>query len=421
MGRFTLLPAQGRVMLEGQPVRLSGRAVDLLHTLVAHRGEVVAKDELLRSVWPGLVVEENNLHVQVSALRKLLGPGAIVTVAGRGYTLNPGLDVRDEPDRTSVNAGDRTEVLAPMRGRGNEAATLRKLVREHRIVTVAGPCGVGKSRLVREVLADHDDGPVRCIELANEGLGELRQAADAVQAQAQSQDRSAIVVIENAEQSIDDAGELADLLASAPGVRLVCTSQAPLNARGEHVLRLAPLPVPTPHAGSGMTPALEVMLDSVATLQPGFSLNDENSRDAAAICRHLDGLPLAITLAAGRIPLLGFAGVRRRMADRFHLLRGGPRGTAPRHQSLEAAMDWSWRFLSARERDALAALSRLKGRFRMHAATKALLQVGRDEWDAMQLLGALVDKSVVLADSPGQSSFRVLESMRLFASSRPPG
>jgi len=419
LGRLTLLPRQRRVLIDGQPSRLGARAADLLNVLVTRRGEVVPKDELLECVWPGLVVEENNLHVQVRALRKLLGDGAIVTVAGRGYMLDTGVEtIRGEAEAGMApsGAGPSGQVLPPLRGRRSESATLRQLVREHRIVTVVGPAGVGKSRLVREVLADEQEVPVRRIELADGAPAPaLRDAA------AEAAGKGAVVLIENAEQSLDGAGEFADLLAGAPGMRLVCTSQVPLNARGEHVLRLGPLPVPLPDAGQAVeiTPALEVMQDSIAALQPGFVLDDENRRDAAAICRHLDGLPLAIGLAAGRVPLLGIAGVRRRLADRFHLLAGAPRGTAPRHQSLLAAMEWSWRLLTPRESDALQALARLPGRFTLHAARARLAPITADEWDAMEIVGALVDKSVVLAD--GHSVFRLLESMRLFAQSRAAG
>ena len=417
LGRFTLLPRQRRVLLDGQPVRLGARAADLLSVLVTRRGEVVPKDELLESVWPGLVVEENNLHVQVRALRKLLGHDAIVTVTGRGYALDAAFATGDDTQPAAApDAGHGAEVLPPMRGRSSEAATLRQLVRQHRIVTVVGPGGVGKSRLVSEVLAGEHEFPLRRIELADGAPGPaLRDAAAA------SADDPAVVLIENAEHSLEGTCEFANLLADAPGIRLVCTSQVPLHARGEHVLRLDPLPVPPSHAGAAveMTPALEVMLDSVATLQPGFALDDEDRRDAAAICRHLDGLPLAIGLAAGRVPLLGIAGVRRRLVDRFHLLAGAPRGTAARHQSLQAAMEWSWGLLTAREIEALTALARLSGRFTLNTATASLEGIAGDEWEAMELLGALVDKSVVVADR--HSAFRLLESTRLFAQSRAAG
>lgn len=416
-GRYTLLPRLRRVLRDGVPVRLGARAVDLLGALAARSGDVVAKDELIESVWPGLVVEENNLHVQVSALRKLLGRDAIVTVAGRGYSLDAAFGGQVPPIGDSdFESGPSREVLPPLRGRSVEVATLRRLLRERRIVTIVGPGGVGKSRLVHEALAAEHGISVTHIE-----LGEGAAAPALADAEAAGGAEGAVLLVENAEQSLECTGEFADRLANLPGIRMVCTSQAPLKARGEHVLRLAPLAVPHTDGGSAgdMTPALEMMVDAVRTMEPEFELDEEGRRDAAAICRHLDGLPLAISLAAGRVPLLGIAAVRRRLVNRFRLLSGAARGTPPRHQSLLASMEWSWGLLAPRERAALAALSKLPGRFTLLAATGGLADIAGDEWAAMQLVGALVDKSVVLAD--GHSAFRLPESMRLFAQLRAAG
>jgi predicted ATPase/DNA-binding winged helix-turn-helix (wHTH) protein len=434
LGRVTVLPTQRRVLLDGEPARLGGRAFDLLQALLTRRGEVVRKEELLEAVWPGVVVEENNLEVQVHSLRKLLGAGAIITVPGRGYAFDPGVEVRESRDNPASATARRASVepALPLRGRASEAAALAQLLRQHRIVTVTGPGGVGKSRLVAEVVAqstrrvaraDLAAAPGRIDVAASVGralaLGFAHPPTPADLAAAVASE-SPLIVIENAEHVIDQAGDVVEELASASGARVVCTSQVPLKTRGEHVLRLATLRVPESDSpfDADSSPALDMLLDTVRACQSRDSFTPEEKRDAAAICRHLDGLPVAIELAGARIPLLGTSRVRRMLADRFQLLSRDSRGTAHRHHSLLACLEWSWRLLAPAERAALSAVSQHPGRFTLGTARHALARIARNEWDAMELLGALVDKSMVVSESRSGSAFRVLENTRLFAQSR---
>jgi predicted ATPase len=437
LGRVTLLPAQRRVLVDDEPARLGGRAFDLLEALLSRRGEIVAKQELLDSVWPGIVVEENNLQVQICALRKLLGPETIVTVPGRGYALSAAVD-EDAPDvaalaptpgPTQAHAG-----ATPLRGRADDLAAVSALLQEQRIVTVTGPGGVGKSRLVQDALSTCE-GAATTVELAPKpervstaawiardfDLNYAR-APSARQIAAALARTSALLLVENAEQGPDEVGELAEaLLDHAPGMRLVCTSQVPLKARGEHVLRLAPLEVPTSDQAPDVlsNPALQLLRDAVCAVQPHEICTPRQIHDAVAISRHLDGVPLAIELAASRVPLLGIAGVRRMLTgDRFQLLTGGGRRTPARHRSLLACMEWSWGLLTERERAALAAVSRHAGGFTLRMARLTFGAAARSEWDAMELLGALVDKSLVLAEGGARSVFRVLETTRLFVQQR---
>lgn len=433
--RVTLLPTQRLVLVDDEPARLGGRAFDLLRALVARPGEIVAKRELLDMVWPGVVVEENNLQVQICALRKLLGPHTIVTVPGRGYSFSGMVDVIDREDAIpfAPQHGPAPAGLTTLRGRASELAALASLLQQQRMVTVTGPGGVGKSRLVQAALGP-DVGEATRVELETlpervttatwvaRAFGlDFARVPSARQVASALAGMSTTLVVENAERGPEQLGELAEaLLDQAPGLRLVCTSQMPLKARGEYVLRLAPLELPaTDDAADALqTPALQLLLDAVSALQPREGFKGREAHDAAAICRHLDGMPHAIELAAGRVPLLGVAGVRRMLAgDRFRLLTNGGRRSA-RQRSLHASMEWSWSLLTTREREALSAISRYPGRFTLGMARQALAPAAPTEWDAMELLGALVDKSVVLAESGSRSVFRLLETTRLFAQDR---
>jgi predicted ATPase len=437
-GRVTLLPRQRRVLLDDEPARLGGRAFDLLNALVARRGQILPKQELLELVWPGMVVEENNLQVQICALRKLLGPQTILTVPGRGYAFSPGVEVKESPGEppTNTHRAARRAASAPVRGRSTELAALRHCVQAHRLVTVAGPGGIGKSRLVQAALAGGGlatpdavtvelatmppGAPVasvascigRLLDLNFSRPPSARQFAGALAGTPMT------LVLENAEHVLDATSEIAEaLLERAADVRVVCTSRALLKSRGEQVLRLGPLALPASDDAPAVrdNPALLLLLDTISALQPRDAFADAELHDAVTICRHLDGVPLAIELAGSRVPLLGIAAVRRHLAQRFRLLVTDARGSVPRHRSLRACLEWSWGQLGPREQQALVAVSRHPGRFTLGMARQALGPLAANEWDAMELVGALVDTSMVLAESGSRSEFRLLESTRLFA------
>jgi predicted ATPase/DNA-binding winged helix-turn-helix (wHTH) protein len=436
-GRVTLLPGQRQVLLGDEPARLGGRAFDLLNTLVARRGQILRKQELLELVWPGMVVEENNLQVQICALRKLLGPQAILTVPGRGYAFSPGVEVKESPGAPSINIrrGARRAASTPLRGRSTELTALRQLVQAHRLVTVAGPGGIGKSRLVQAALTGGFAAPdILAMELATVPPGaqvatvmsciarlldlNFNKPPSACQFAGALAGAPMMLVLENAEHVLDATSELADaLLEHAADVRIVCTSRAPLKSRSEQVLRLGPLMLPAGDDPSAArdNPALLLLLDIISALQSRNEFADAELHEAVTICRHLDGVPLAIELAGSRVPLLGIAAVRRHLAQRFRLLATDARGAVPRHRSLRASIEWSWGLLGPREQEALVAVSRHPGRFSLGMARQALGPLAANEWDAMELVGALVDHSMVLAESGSRSEFRLLESTRLFA------
>jgi predicted ATPase/DNA-binding winged helix-turn-helix (wHTH) protein len=441
-GRFVIDAGARQVLVDGEPAKLGARAFDLLVLLVAERDRVLSKDELLERVWPGLVVEENNLQVQVSALRKLLGPAAIATIPGRGYRFTGG----DAPapaatDPPAAAPGRLPEPPGELVGRSDELQRLVALCTAQRVVTVVGPGGIGKTRLA--LAAGHAlrgrfaDGAWQ-VELAPLGdagrfgtavaqalglalPGRREPASEVVDA---LHGRRALLLLDNCEHLLDAVAPFAAALeAAAPDARLLCTSQEPLRVPGEQLLRLCPLAVPAEAddpsaAGHG---ALALFEARVAAAQPGFAIDAGNVADAADICRRLDGLPLAIELAAARVPLLGVRGVRERLDQRFRLLTVGARGAPPRQQTLREALAWSFGLLQPDEAAVLQRAAVFVGSFGLAAAPRVLGgddPGALDEWAVIDRLGVLVDKSLVVVDGGEPPRYRLLESTRAYALER---
>jgi predicted ATPase len=310
-------------------------------------------------------------------------------------------------------------------------------VKAHRLVTIAGPGGVGKSRLAQavasELRVEFDDAPITaeaalvgprgsvaaCMGRAIAPGSVDRSPADLA---AWAATRRLLFVVENAEHVTSSARDaIGTLLQRAPNVRVLVTTQAPLQLSGEHVFRLAPLPLPpasTGAAGAAEGPAVQLLLDAVDAVMPGRALTDPDLRDAAAICRHLDGLPLALELAATRVPMFGLAGVRRMLPERLNMLVSGARGTSARERSLLGCLEWGWQMLGPDERSAAGALATLGTGFSLRSARRVLATAGFDGWQAMETLDNLVAKSFVLADGSDAPHFRMLESTRLFTAQR---
>jgi predicted ATPase/class 3 adenylate cyclase len=310
-----------------------------------------------------------------------------------------------------------------------------------RLVTLTGAGGVGKSRLALQVAVDLLDGAgdgvwlVELAPLADPGLVASavmsalwlreqpgRSVADVlVDALA---DRRLLLVLDNCEHVRDAAAELAnELLRSCPGVVILATSRQPLGIAGEHVYRVPSLDLPPPDASdvadvAGCS-AAELFLQRAAQHRSGVTLDARNAAAVAAICRRLDGIPLAIELAAARLASLSIEELLARLDHRFRLLTGGDVSALPRHRTLRALIDWSYDFLTPAEQVALSRLSTFAGGFTLEAAQAVAGGDGVDEWETLNLVAALVDKSLIQVDeTDGTTRYRLLETVRQYATER---
>lgn len=468
-GRFTVERDTRRLLIDGVPARLSARAFDLLLALIAQRERMVDKHELLDLVWPGSAVEESNIYVHVSTLRKLLGPEVISTVPGRGYRFIGELEtpravpgaLRPPPagaspagaataatgadEHGAQPAGNIPAALAPLYGRLDHLPTVLALLQNHRLITLVGAGGIGKTRLALATAhIERERWPegVWMVELAPlcagaavatavaQVLGISLPGRDAAAEElgAALRMRRMLLVLDNAEHLSAAVAALAStLLAQAPRIKLLVTSREPLHLAQEQQYRVPPLSVPedTRTADLREFGAMALFEARAAAADPRFALVSGNASAIADICRRLDGLPLAIELAAARVPLLGVDGLRSRLDDCFRVL-GTSAGTGvARHQTLHATFDWAHDLLTPAEQAVLRRVGIFVGGFTLELAqqvasdpVEAAAPEGAaflDEWAVLDALGALIDKSLVAADTGEPPRYRLLETTRAYA------
>jgi predicted ATPase/transcriptional regulator with XRE-family HTH domain len=373
--------------------------------------------------------DEQREEFEAAAARSvLLGRGASVTVG-------------PWPDSAIANL---PLAMTSFVGREVELDEIAALVRERRMVTVTGAGGVGKTQTalhVARALADADDIPVCFVGLAPIASPALVVAAIASTLGVQEMpDRSLLdtllaylknkpllLILDNCEHVIDEAAMVAGaLVADCPRLRILATSREPLRAAGEHTYRLASLNIPSPGASRRLGAAdaatygaIVLFTDRARAVDHRFILTDENAPIVAGICQRLDGIPLAIELAAGRVNQLPVKSLAEKLDDRFRILTGGVRTALPRQQTMRAAIDWSYDLLVAREQRVFERLSVFAGGCDLAAAAAVCGTEETAETDVFDVLSSLVDKSLLVANFDGREPrYRLLESFREYASER---
>jgi predicted ATPase/DNA-binding winged helix-turn-helix (wHTH) protein len=435
----------------GIAVPLGGRAFEVVTVLVQSATEVVTKDHMMQRVWPGAIVGEGTLHVHISAVRKALGPdrAMLKTVSGRGYRLlGSWTSQQREATAAAVYSSlTRTSGASPpdnfpplitrLIGRTAACQFVRDLVSAYRVVTLTGPGGIGKTSLaikaVRYLLPDFEDGGwiVELASLSDPGLVPSTVASTlglklAGEISAESVARAVggrhlVLVLDNCEHVIDTVANLAETLTRlCPRTTIVATSREILRIDGESVYRVPPLDVPAPGQAAPDTimqySAVELFVARTKALNAGFTPTAEDLASIATICRHLDGIPLAIEFAAARAAVLSVEGVAAGLHDRFALLTAGRRTALPRHRTLRATLDWSHELLPETERRLLRRLAVFPAGFTIDAAAAIMTDTGFDASAVLDGIANLVAKSWVALDkSGGNARWTLLETIRAYA------
>ena len=416
---------------------IGDRALDLLIALTERPSEVVSKPELMSRIWPDTHVDEVNLRAQVATLRRALGHDGEAYVAnapGRGYRF-----VAPVERETSVH--ERLERWRPWSrlsepvGREAEIADVLRRLTETRLLTIVGPGGIGKTTLafacMRALEAGEADGvafaevsDVADLTMAIAGSLGVRLADDDGLAalSAYLAPLELLLVLDSCEYAIEAAAGVAEaILRQAPKVKIIATSREPLRAESEVVWRLEPLA--TPPGDRKLTAAeaidyaaVRLFVDRASASDRSFRLTNDTASTIVNICRRLDGLPLAIELAAGRIGSYGLAGIEAGLDNRFQMLGEGRRTGLPRHQTMAAAIDWSYVTLNAEEQRALRRLSLFQSPFDAAAAAHLFISNEAPPGAAIEVLSSLVSKSLVLADTTATPvEYRLLDTTRDYA------
>jgi non-specific serine/threonine protein kinase len=426
-GRVRIDPRARQLVIGELPAKLSGRAFDLLLVLARNPDRLVPKQELLDLVWPGLVVEENNLQVHVMTLRRLLGARAIVTVSGRGYRLALTAERADGGGASasavapSPDAGliGREALIAEVAGR---------LAAGTRLLTLSGPGGAGKTRLALRVAASVaprlPDGAhaVMLASVRDEThlMPAIAAALDLQERPGVSPDdlvcgflrpRELLLVLDNCEHLPAAAAAVASMLQACPRLRVLATSRTLLHLGDETEVKVPPLELPAP--GADDSPAVRLLLLRASAIGHAIGPDVAARQAAVEICRRLDGLPLAIELAAARLRVLSPMALAARLHQRLALLTGGPADAPARQRTLRDTLAWSHELLAADVQRLLRRLGVFVGGWSLEAAEALDFEPA----GTVNRLQALLDHNLVqrVDDVDGQPRYTMLETIREYA------
>lgn len=451
-GRWEIDLSGRELRSDGLRIPLGSRAFDIIEVLVQAPGALVSKDELARIVWPGAFVDDNTLQVHISAVRRALGSdrGLIKTASGRGYRLLGAWTPEHEAATGEVDALDlaRTATGPPqgnlpiaateLIGREEARRQVVVLLTAHRVVTLTGPGGIGKTRLgvaiAYNVRPDFSDGawfvdlsPLSDASLvpsaAAGAIGLDLQAADFTPTRVARaiSDKQLLIVLDNCEHVIDAAAQLADTIARiCPRVSILATSREPLRIEAEGVYRVPPLDLPADDRAASpellQHSAVQLFVTRAQGWDPRLGEQSAGIAMIAAICRHLDGIPFAIELAAASAATLGLEATLRQLDDRFHLLTGGRRTAPVRQRTLLATLNWSYDLLSEFQRIILRRLGVFAGGFTLDAACAV---VATEEMQTRQIVAGVADlamKSFITVDTNGDvTRYFLMETTRAYA------
>jgi predicted ATPase/DNA-binding winged helix-turn-helix (wHTH) protein len=447
-GPFRLRVAERVLEKDGIPLKIGSRALDLLVTLVERAPEVVIKRDLISRVWGSLVVDESSLRWHIASLRKTLGEhesGAryVTNVVGRGYsfaatvTWTAGAPTTSESVTTPAFAARLPRRPLRIVGRDGAVRDLTKRLREQRFVSIVGAGGIGKTTVALAVAHDvlsEFSGAVQFLDLASiedpQVVGGALASHLGLSVVSENplpvilaflRERRMLLVFDSCEHVIETVATLAEnIFRDAPQVHILVTSRESLRAQGERVHHLSPLECP-PRDAVSLTatqalgfPAVQLFVEQVAASGYPFELNDEDSTIVAEVCRRLDGIALALELAACRVGVYGIQGTASLLENEFRLLWHGRRTALPRHQTLNATLDWSYNLLSESERLTLRRLAVFVGAFSLEAAL-AVVGENLDSAEVTETLATLVEKSLVTADTAATLRYRLLDTTRAYA------
>jgi predicted ATPase/DNA-binding winged helix-turn-helix (wHTH) protein len=446
-GPFELSIGERVLRRDRQVLPLGNRALDILIYLAERPGEVIAKQELIDHVWSDVAVEEGSLRVHVAAIRKALGDGQfgnryIANIKGRGYSF-VGTVVALAGSTKTRNDRLRHQGRLPARplmmiGREMVVSEVSDKLRDERFVTLVGPGGIGKTTTalaVGRAAAEEFGGEVYLVDL--ESLTDPRHVAGAVAASLglalKSKDpgldlvepvrsRKLLIILDSCEHVIEAVASLAEqFYRKTEEIHVLATSRELLKVEGEHCYRLPPLDYPPD--GSEQTanavlryPAAQLFVQRVAARAGSFALTDEEAPFVAEMCRKLDGLPLAIELAAGQVAVLGIKNTVARLVSRLELLRLSHRTAVPRHRTLRATLDWSYNLLSDGERIVLRRIAPFVGHFTLEGAWHVAGELGVGAGEIFDAIAGLVEKSLIATRiNETQAQYRLLDTTRAYA------
>jgi predicted ATPase/DNA-binding winged helix-turn-helix (wHTH) protein len=448
-GPFSLIAGERLLTRQGAPVELSARALDILIALLSSPNEVVSKNDLLAQVWPDVTVEEGSLRFHITNLRKALGDGKdgaryITTLTGRGYCfvapISRSSDQGQLPAAAAVSFphANLPGRLIGMVGRDDDVLKLSARLNASRFVTIVGSGGVGKTTVAVAVghhLIEAFSGAVLFVDLSMLGdpglvatavtsmLGLSVQSNDATPSlMAYLRDKRIFLILDTCEHLIEAVAALAStIFIAAPQVHILATSREALQVDGEHVYRLDPLACPP--EDTGITAAVaqtfaapKLFVERAVASGAQLDLSDAEAAIVVGICRKLDGVALAIELAARRVEAYGLHQTAALLDQRLTLLWVGPRTAPPRHKTLQATLDWSYGLLSETERLVLRRLAVFVGHFTLDAALAVVTSTNVDQTVVFGAIDSLVAKSMVATRPIGaMMRYRLLDTTRAYA------